>query len=110
MDISLHIRPRETSATLDTIENTIEDLEADVESLWEKRRADARGVRKDLEDYQALYDTLRNTSMQAFDTSMYLTTHGNSRDEITGDGVSSIARQSPANLTPVCRGGRSWTR
>ncbi|QLH76945.1 transfer complex protein [Halosimplex rubrum] len=100
-DISLHIRPRETSATLDTIENTIEDLEADVEYLSEKRRAGARGVRKDLEDYQTLYDTLRNTSMQAFDTSMYLTTHGASRDEITGDNVSSIARQSPANLTPV---------
>ena len=100
-DISLHIRPRETSATLDTIENTIEDLEADVEYLSEKRRAGARGVRKDLEDYQALYDTLRNTSMQAFDTSMYLTTHGGSRDDVTGDGVSSIARQSPANLTPV---------
>jgi len=100
-DISLHVTPRETSATLDTIENTIEDLEADVEYLSEKRRAGARGVRKDLEDYQALYDALRNTSMQAFDTSMYLTTHGKSREDITGDGVSSIARQSPANLTPV---------
>jgi len=100
-DISLHITPRETNATLDTLENTIEDLEADVEYLTEKRRAGARGVQKDLEDYQELYDVLRNTSMQAFDTSMYLSVRGEGRDTLDIDGVASTARQSPANLEPI---------
>jgi len=100
-DISLHVDPRETSAMLDTLENTIEDLEADVEYLSEKRRAGARGVQKDLEDYRELYDVLRNTSMRAFDTSMYLSVRGETHDGIDSEAVASTARDSPANLTPV---------
>jgi len=42
-DISLHIQPRETEATLSALENQLEDLEADLEYLDEKRRASARG-------------------------------------------------------------------
>ncbi|WP_123538187.1 VirB4 family type IV secretion system protein [Halosimplex salinum] len=100
-DISLHITPRDTNATLDTLENKIEDLEADREYLDEKRRAGARGVEKDLQDYQALYDALRNTSMTAFDVSMYLAVQGDSLDDLNTGGVTSTARQSPTNLTPV---------
>ena len=100
-DISLHITPRETEATLDSLENQIEDLEAEMEYLSEKRRAGARGVNKDLQDYQELYDVLRNTSMEAFDVSMYLTEHGETREDVTGDAVANAARRSPANLTPV---------
>ncbi|QPV61549.1 transfer complex protein [Halosimplex litoreum] len=100
-DISLHLSPRDTAATLDTLENTIEDLEADREYLEEKRRAGARGVEKDLQDYQALYDALRNTSMSAFDVSMYLAVQGESPEELNVDGVRSAARESPTNLTPV---------
>jgi hypothetical protein len=100
-DISLHISPRETTATLDTLENTIEDLQADREYLEEKRRAGARGVEKDLQDYQALYDALRNTSMSAFDVSMYLAVQGASPEQLNVDGVTSAARESPTNLTPV---------
>ncbi|MFC6993217.1 VirB4 family type IV secretion system protein [Haladaptatus sp. GCM10025707] len=102
-DISLHIDPRDTHSTLDSLENRIEDLEADYEYLADKRRAGARGVRKDLEDYQELYDVLRNTSMRAFDVSMYLTVRGENADALgtDGDAVANTARQSPANLTPV---------
>jgi len=75
-DISIHLDPRETHSTLNELENRIESLEADHEYLTEKHRAGARGVRKDLEDYQALYDVLRNTSMRAFDVSMYLSARG----------------------------------
>jgi len=100
-DISLHISPRDTTATLDTLENTIEDLEADREYLEEKRRAGARGVEKDLQDYRALYDALRNTSMSAFDVSMYLAVQGDSPEQLNVDGVRSAARESPTNLTPV---------
>ncbi|WP_436932832.1 VirB4 family type IV secretion system protein [Halosimplex halobium] len=100
-DISLHIAPRDTTATLDTLENTIEDLQADREYLEEKRRAGARGIEKDIQDYQALYDALRNTSMSAFDVSMYLAVQGDSTDDLNVDGVTSAARQSPTNLTPV---------
>lgn len=100
-DISIHLEPRDTHATLNALENRIESLEADYEVLSEKRRAGARGVRKDLEDYQALYDVLRNTSMRAFDASMYLTARGESETTTAVDAVSKVARQAPANLTPV---------
>jgi hypothetical protein len=100
-DISIHLDPRDTHKTLDSLENKIEDLEADHEFLAEKRRAGARGVRKDLEDYREMYDVLRNTSMRAFDTSMYLTVRGDTPDDIESDAVANTARRTPANLTPV---------
>ncbi|MBV0903509.1 VirB4 family type IV secretion system protein [Haloarcula salina] len=100
-DISLHITPRDTETTLDSLENKIEDLEAEMEYLSEKRRAGSRGVSKDLQDYQELYDMLRNTSMEAFDVSMYLTERGETREDVTGDAVANTARRAPANLTPV---------
>jgi len=100
-DIALHLGPRDTVATLDSLENTIEDLEADYEYLSDKRRAGARGVRKDLEDYQELYDVLRNTPTKAFDVSMFLATRGESRDDLDTEAVLNTARRQPANLTPV---------
>ncbi|WP_313696134.1 VirB4 family type IV secretion system protein [Halorarum halobium] len=100
-DVSIHIDPRDTRETLDSLENKIEDLEADYEYLTEKHRASARGVEKDLEDHQEMYDVLRNTTMQAFDVSMYLTVRGNDRENIDTESVSTTARQAPANLTPV---------
>jgi hypothetical protein len=102
-DISLHLTPRDTHATLDSLENKIEDLEADFEYLSSKRRAGARGVRKDLEDYQELYDVLRNTPMKAFDVSMYLTARGGTFDiaDSAGEAVAKSARRAPANLTPI---------
>ncbi|WP_211225991.1 VirB4 family type IV secretion system protein [Haloplanus natans] len=100
-DISLHIEPRETQATLDGLENRIEDLEADFEYLADRRRAGARGVKKDLNDHRDLYDVLRNTPVQAFDVAMLLTTRHNEADRIDAGPVRRAARQSPANLTPI---------
>ncbi|EMA12533.1 VirB4 family type IV secretion system protein [Haloarcula marismortui] len=100
-DISMHITPRDTQTTLDSLENKIEDLEAELEYLSEKRRAGARGVNKDLQDYQELYDVLRNTSMEAFDVSMYLTERGETTEDATSETVANAARRAPANLTPV---------
>jgi hypothetical protein len=100
-DISIHIDPRDTTGTLDALENKIEDLEADQEYLEDKRRAGARGVAKDVADYREMYDVLRNTPMRAFDTSMYLTVRGDAPDDIDVNGVSNTARRSPTNLTPV---------
>ncbi|WP_135303744.1 VirB4 family type IV secretion system protein [Haloarcula amylovorans] len=100
-DISLHIDPRDTASTLNSLENRIEDLEADAEYLSEKRRAGARGIQKDLADHQELYDVLRNTPMKAFDVSMYLTVRDENEDVPDVDGVVSTARRAPANLTPV---------
>lgn len=100
-DISIHIDPRDTTATLDALENQMEDLEADFEYLADKRRAGARGIKKDLNDYRDLYDVLRNTSTEAFDVSMYLTARGARPDEVNATGVRTAARQSPANLTPI---------
>lgn len=98
-DVSIHVRPRDTEATLDALENRIESLEADADYLAEKRRAGVRGVEKDLQDYQALYDSLRNTSTGVFETSMFLSSHVDAGAE-TG-GVARTARQQPTNLTPI---------
>ncbi|WP_227015643.1 VirB4 family type IV secretion system protein [Haloarcula sp. JP-L23] len=100
-DISIHVDPRDTERTLDSLENHIEGLEADVEYLQEKRRASARGLRKDLEDYRDLYDTLRNSSMQAFDVATYLTSRAEDAEQLSESAVRKTARQPPANLTPV---------
>mgnify|MGYP002762165953 FL=1 len=100
-DISIHIEPRDTRATLDGLENQIEDLEADFDYLAERRRAGARGIKKDLNDHRDLYDVLRNTPMQAFDVAMYLTTRHDTDRDIDATGVRTVARQSPANLTPI---------
>jgi hypothetical protein len=100
-DISMHIRPRDTHETLNSLENHIEELEADAEYLQEKRRAGARGIEKDLQDYQELYDTLRNTSTKAFDVATFLNTREDSQAALSTSAVQKTARQAPANLTSV---------
>ncbi|WP_136717351.1 VirB4 family type IV secretion system protein [Halorientalis salina] len=100
-DISLHLDPRDTQRTLDSLENQLEDLEAEFEYLSEKHRASARGIQKDLEDHRELYDVLRNTSMRAFDVSMYLTVGATDREDLQTDSVKKTTRRAPANLTPV---------
>ncbi|QLC35097.1 transfer complex protein (plasmid) [Halarchaeum sp. CBA1220] len=99
-DVSIHLTPRDTQATLHALENQIETLEADYDYLSERHRAGARGVRTDLEDYRGLYDTLRNSPVRPFDVSMYLTTRSRGEEPET-DGVASMARRAPANLTPI---------
>jgi hypothetical protein len=100
-DITIHLEPRDTRSTLDGLENQIEGLEADFEFLASRRRAGARGIKKDLNDHRDLYDVLRNTPMKAFDVSMYLTTRHDRQEDINTAGVRTVARQSPANLTPI---------
>jgi hypothetical protein len=100
-DITMHLEPRDTRSTLDGLENQIETLEADFEFLASRRRAGARGIKKDLNDHRDLYDVLRNTPMKAFDVSMYLTTRYDDDHDIDATGVRTVARQSPANLTPI---------
>ncbi|MDX1747408.1 MAG: transfer complex protein, partial [Halobacteriales archaeon] len=86
------------------MEAKIEELEAEYEYLTKHRRTTARGVQKDIEDYQSLYDILRNTPMSLFDVSMYLTVHGRDSGDVVVDAqeVMRTARSSPANLVPIC--------
>jgi len=100
-DIAVHIDPRDTRETLDTLENRIEDLQADHEYLTDKHRASARGVEKDLADHEEMYDVLRNTPMEAFDVSTYFAVRGDDRDDVDASDVRATARRAPANLTPV---------
>jgi len=100
-DVSIHLDPRDTQDTLDTLENRIEDLQADYEYLTEKHRASARGVEKDLSDHEEMYDVLRNTPMEAFDVSTYLAVRGDEREDVDASDVVATARRAPANLTPV---------
>jgi len=83
-DIAIHIDPRDTRATLDTLENRIENLQADYEYLTEKHRASARGVEKDLSDHEEMYDVLRNTPMEAFDEDVQADTSANQCPECGG--------------------------
>lgn len=107
--ISIHLEPRDTNDTITSLENTIEDLRADHEYLLEKQRAGARGIKKDLEDHEQLYDALRNTPATAFDTSMYLTTRADDAQALASatDDVATAARRAPANLMPVAP---RWTQ
>jgi len=74
-DISIHLDPRDTHSTLNELENRIEPgsrprVPHRETPGWGTRRSERS------EDYQALYDVLRNTSMRAFDVSMYLSARG----------------------------------
>ncbi|MFB6185757.1 MAG: transfer complex protein, partial [Halobacteriaceae archaeon] len=100
-DISIHLVPRDTHTTLEKLEKKISDLQSDYETLSEKHRASARGVAKELSDYQEMYDTLRNTATTVFDGSLYLSTVTDSRSDLQDTGVSAVAKRSPANLTTV---------
>lgn len=106
-DIAIHLEPKDTHRTLDALENRIESLEADVEYLADKRRAGARGLAKDLEDYRDLYDVLRNTPTRAFDVAMYLAVRADLRPSLDTEAVATVARRAPTNLTPV---GPRWTQ
>ncbi|WP_435102419.1 VirB4 family type IV secretion system protein [Halarchaeum sp. P4] len=99
-DVSVHLTPRDTQATLHALENHIETLEADYDYLSERRRAGARGIARDLDDYQGIYDTLRNTPTKPFDVSMYLTARSRDGDPDT-DRIAGAVRRAPANLTPI---------
>lgn len=100
-DFSIHLQPRDRQSTLDALKRRLESLEADVEYLSRRSQGNARGSQKDLEDYQTIYDTLRNTTMRAYDVSMFLTIRGSDPSSLNIDGVMKTALQAPANLTPV---------
>ncbi|WP_255150122.1 VirB4 family type IV secretion system protein [Halorarius halobius] len=102
-DIAIHLEPRDTQGTLSTLENRIEDLQADYDYLTEKQRAGARGVKKDLDDHQDLYDALRNTPATAFDVAMFLSTTASNAGDLDSraEAAATAARGSPSNLTPV---------
>ncbi|WP_368277076.1 VirB4 family type IV secretion system protein [Halorussus halobius] len=53
---------------------------------------------EDLEDYRELYDSLWNTPTKAFDVSP---PRESTQEDLGTDAVTSTARRSPANLTPV---------
>jgi type IV secretory pathway VirB4 component len=48
-----------------------------------------------------MYDVLRNTAMQAFDVSMYLTLRDDERETLPTEAVTTRLRQAPTNLTPI---------
>ena len=100
-DFSIHLEPRDRQSTLDALKRQLETLEAEVEYLSRRSQGNARGTQKDLEDYQIIYDTLRNTTMRAYDVSMFLTVRGPDPASLNVDGVIKTALQAPANLTPV---------
>jgi hypothetical protein len=102
-DVSIHVEPRDTRRAQEELKDRVGTLEAEYERKRERRDVDARGVQKDLEDAEEMYDVVRNTPTEVFDVSTYVTVREDTRDslESAASDVRAGLRRAPANVRPV---------
>ncbi|MFB6284017.1 MAG: VirB4 family type IV secretion system protein [Halobacteria archaeon] len=102
-DVSIHVDPRDTTKAQLELKNRVGTLEAEYERKKERRDVDARGVQKDLEDAEEMYDVVRNTPTGVFDVSMYVTVRSENRESLdsVSDQTRATLKRAPANITPV---------
>jgi hypothetical protein len=102
-DVSIHVEPRDTRRAQEELKDRVGTLEAEFERKRERRDVDARGVQKDLEDAEEMYDVVRNTPTEVFDVSTYVTVREDTRDalESAASNVRAGLRRAPANIRPV---------
>ncbi len=102
-DVAIHVEPRDTRRAQEELKDRVGTLEAEFERKRERRDVDARGVQKDLEDAEEMYDVVRNTPTEVFDVSTYLTVREDTRDalENAASNVRAGLRRAPANIRPV---------
>ena len=102
-DVSIHVEPRDTLRAQEELKDRVGTLEAEYERKRERRDVDARGVQKDLEDAEEMYDVVRNTPTEVFDVSTYVTVREDTRDalESAASNVRAGLRRAPANIRPV---------
>jgi len=102
-DVSIHVEPRDTRRAQEELKDRVGTLEAEYERKRERRDVDARGVQKDLEDAEEMYDVVRNTPTEVFDVSTYITVREETRDalESAASDVRAGLRRAPANIRPV---------
>ena len=102
-DVAIHVEPRDTRIAQEELKDRVGTLQAEYERKQERRDVDARGIQKDLEDAEQMYDVLRNTPTEIFDVSMYVNVRGDDEEDLASanDTVRSTLRRAPANVTPV---------
>ena len=102
-DVAIHVEPRDTRKAQEELKDRVGTLEAEYERKRERRDVDARGVQKDLEDAEEMYDVVRNTPTEVFDVSTYVTVREDTRDalESASSNVRAGLRRAPANIRPV---------
>ncbi|MFW5929434.1 MAG: VirB4 family type IV secretion system protein, partial [Halobacteriota archaeon] len=102
-DVSIHVEPRDTRRAQHELKDRVGTLEAEYERKRERRDVDARGVQKDLEDAEEMYDVVRNTPTEVFDVSTYVTVREDNREalESAASEVRAGLRRAPANIRPV---------
>ncbi|MDZ7688452.1 MAG: hypothetical protein U5J64_06995 [Halobacteriales archaeon] len=102
-DVAIHVEPRDTRRAQEELKDRVGTLEAEYERKRERRDVDARGVQKDLEDAEEMYDVVRNTPTEVFDVSTYVTVREDTRDalESAASDVRAGLRRAPANIRPV---------
>ena len=102
-DVSVHVEPRDTRRAQEELKDRVGTLEAEYERKRERRDVDARGVQKDLEDAEEMYDVVRNTPTEVFDVSTYVTVREDTREalESAASDVRAGLRRAPANVRPV---------
>jgi len=102
-DVAIHVEPRDTRRAQDELKDRVGTLEAEYERKRERRDVDARGIQKDLEDAEEMYDVVRNTPTEVFDVSTYVTVREDTRDalETAASNVRAGLRRAPANIRPV---------
>ncbi|MDY6778971.1 MAG: hypothetical protein SV760_00155 [Halobacteria archaeon] len=102
-DVSIHVEPRDTKRAQDELKDRVGTLQAEYERKRERRDVDARGVQKDLEDAEAMFDIVRNTPTEVFDVSTYVNVRADTEEELesVSEQVRATLKRSPANVTPV---------
>ncbi|MFP4174925.1 MAG: VirB4 family type IV secretion system protein, partial [Halobacteriales archaeon] len=102
-DVAIHVEPRDTRRAQEELKDRVGTLEAEYERKRERRDVGARGVQKDLEDAEEMYDVVRNTPTEVFDVSTYVTVREDTREalESAASDVRAGLRRAPANIRPV---------
>lgn len=102
-DVSIHVDPRDTRQAQHELKDRVGTLQAEYERKRERHDVDARGVQKDLEDAEEMYDVVRNTPTEVFDVSTYVTVRADSQEELesASEKARATLKRSPANITPV---------
>jgi hypothetical protein len=108
VDITTHIHYADQDSVKHQLEGKLADLEADVQSEGDKLSAIRHTVAKVLNEVQAIYDA-HQEGVPAVDTSMYLITRGDSKEQVRKDSKSlrDTLAKNPTNIKATTARGKS---
>jgi hypothetical protein len=81
-EYSIHVRPRDVSKTIDTLEDSIRDLEVQRAQKTESGDVTQLRTEKTLEEHTAVYEELLEGSQGVFDVSVYVTVRADEREAV----------------------------